>query len=88
MVRDVREERVAFGTAVRNLRLRQGLSQEALANLANLHRTYIGSVERGERNVSLSNIHALAIALAVDASHLLAAAGAIGRKRKHRRRHQ
>jgi transcriptional regulator with XRE-family HTH domain len=60
----------AFGQAVRALRLRAGLSQEALAEKADLHRTYVGSVERGERNISLLNIYALAGALKVDACSL------------------
>ena len=46
--------------------------QEALADLVGLHRTYVGSVERSERNVSLDNIEKLAVALKVDVSHLLA----------------
>jgi len=45
-----------FGEAIRNKRLEQGLSQEKLAELCGLHRTYIGGIERGERNVSLLNI--------------------------------
>lgn len=61
----------AFGRRLRELRLSHGLSQEALADLADLHRTYVGSIERGERNVSLKNIHALANALGVPASELL-----------------
>lgn len=60
-----RDRRVAFGRRVRELRLQAGLSQEALADRASLHRTYVGSVERGQRNVSLDNIHALADALSV-----------------------
>lgn len=60
----------AFGARVRELRERGGLSQEALAHRAALHRTYIGSVERGERNISLANIHALADALGVDVRQL------------------
>lgn len=47
------------------------LSQEALADLCDLHRTYVGSVERAERNVSLDNIERLAVALDVDIHELL-----------------
>lgn len=72
----VGERRRAFGERVRELRRVRGLSQEALAEHAGLHRTYVGSVERGERNVSLDNIHALADALDVAAPDLLAAPGA------------
>jgi len=57
---------------LRTLRARDGLSQEALADLVGLHRTYVGSVERSERNVSLDNIEKLAVALKVDISNLLA----------------
>ena len=68
---DVRAaRRRAFGEEVRAQRLGQGLSQERLADLAGLHRTYIGSVERGERNVSLDAIGALATALRVHVSEL------------------
>ena len=52
-----------FGTSVRELRIAQGLSQEVLAQKAGLHRTYIGGIERGERNVSLINIEKIASAL-------------------------
>lgn len=45
-----------FGKAVRKRRLELGLSQEKLSEKANLHRTYIADIERGERNVSLMNI--------------------------------
>ena len=54
-----------FGDRVRTLRERLGLSQEALAAKAGIHRTYVGGVERGERNVSLKNILRLATALGV-----------------------
>lgn len=57
---------------LRRLRGARGLSQEGLADLAGLHRTYVGSVERAERNISLDNIAKLATALGVDLPHLLA----------------
>jgi transcriptional regulator with XRE-family HTH domain len=54
-----------FGARMRALRKQRGLSQEELALSCNLDRTYIGSVERGERNISLVNIHTIAAALGV-----------------------
>jgi transcriptional regulator with XRE-family HTH domain len=62
--------RLAFGRRVRELRLERGLSQEGLAELAGLHRNYVGGVERGERNVGLDNVVALARALAVPTAEL------------------
>ena len=59
-----------FGNALRTERLKAGLSQEALADLAELDRTYVGSVERGERNISLINIVKLAQALGVQPATL------------------
>lgn len=61
----------AFGERVRRRRDEQGLTQEALAERAGLHRTYVGSVERGERNVSLVNIVKLAAALEMDPGDLV-----------------
>jgi DNA-binding XRE family transcriptional regulator len=61
-----------FGTRLRAERERVGISQEALADLAGLHRTYVGGVERGERNVGLLNIIRLARALGVSPATLLA----------------
>ncbi len=61
---------IRFGERVRELRKVKGLSQEALALACDLDRTYIGSVERGERNISLINIHVIADALGVPVSEL------------------
>lgn len=55
--------RVAFGKIIKERRLIFGLSQEKLAEKANLHTNYVGSVERGERNIAIENIYALANAL-------------------------
>ena len=60
-----------FGTAVRTQRQILGMSQEKLAEASGLHRTYIGAIERGERNISLLNILKLAQALSVTPSDLL-----------------
>jgi len=60
-----------FGRNVRRLRLRLGLSQEKLALACGLDRTYVGSVERGERNISLINIGKMAEALRITPSDLL-----------------
>ncbi|WP_413165136.1 helix-turn-helix domain-containing protein [Capilliphycus salinus ALCB114379] len=65
------QPRKKLGNNIRKLRIQQGLSQEQLAEKADLHRTYIGAIERGERNVSLDNIVAIAHALGVSASQLL-----------------
>jgi transcriptional regulator with XRE-family HTH domain len=63
---------VVFGRRVRELRIERGLSQERLAELAKLHRNYVGGVERGERNLGLLNIVELAHALRVKPSELMA----------------
>lgn len=66
----VDSRRVAFGRRVRVLRVARGMSQEALAEAAGLHRTYVSSLERGERNVGIDNVYALADALGVDPTEL------------------
>lgn len=55
-----------FGANVRRLRRAQGLSQEMLAEKAGLHRTYVGAVEREERNITLINADRIAQALGVE----------------------
>ncbi len=59
-----------FGNRVRKLRKSKGWSQEEFADECGLHRTYIGAIERGERNVSLNNIHAIAKALGISVKDL------------------
>jgi transcriptional regulator with XRE-family HTH domain len=63
--------RLRFGANLRASRKERGLSQEELADKAGLHRTYVGSIERGERNVSIDNIERLALALGLDIVDLL-----------------
>ena len=60
----------AFGRAIRVLRQEKKISQEALADLCGLHRTYISDVELGKRNVSLENIDKIADALDITVSCL------------------
>ena len=60
-----------FGKRIRQLRTERDLSQEALAELTGFHRTYIGMVERGERNISLSNIGVFARTFKLSVSELL-----------------
>lgn len=59
-----------FGQKVREIRKSMGLSQEELEFKANIHRTYIGAIERGEQNVSLDNIGRLAKTLKIKMSEL------------------
>lgn len=62
---------VNFGRTVRNVRKLRGLSQEALANLANIDRSYMGHIERGEKNVTLTKVYQIADALDISVSKLL-----------------
>lgn len=64
-----------FGLAVRDVRKQQRISQEQLALLAELNRTYMGGVERGEENISLKNIAKIAAVLRIKPSALLAQGG-------------
>ena len=61
----------AFGRNVRKFREIRGLSQERLAQLSGLHRTYIGAVERGERNITLLNAQRIAFALHLTLAELV-----------------
>jgi transcriptional regulator with XRE-family HTH domain len=66
-----RDIKLLFGQRVRELRKKKAVSQEAFAASINLDRSYFGSVERGERNVSLENIAIIADGLGVEAFELL-----------------
>lgn len=63
---------IGFGQAVRKRRMELDLSQEGLAERADLHRTYVADIERGVRNISLRNIHKLAQALEMSIADLFA----------------
>lgn len=67
------DPKIIFGRRLRELRLASGLSQEALADIAGLDRTYISGCERGRRNVSLENIYRLSKALGVTPAALISA---------------
>lgn len=71
MTTDNRDPRAILGDRVRSIRAKRGISQEQLADLAELDRTYISGVERGIRNISLLNIVKIADALEVNPSELL-----------------
>ncbi|HXG92394.1 MAG TPA: helix-turn-helix transcriptional regulator [Blastocatellia bacterium] len=62
--------RLKFGRRIRTLREQRGWSQEKLAEMAGLHRTYVGAIERGERNVALLNIERIAQAFDMTISDL------------------
>jgi len=61
-------ERIGLNITI--IRERQGLTQEKLAELAGLHRAYIGQIERGEKNIGLKNLHKIAVALSVNVKEL------------------
>jgi transcriptional regulator with XRE-family HTH domain len=62
---------IIFGERVREIRKEKGLSQEKLAHKADLHRTYIGMIERAEKNITLLNIEKIANALEVNINELM-----------------
>jgi len=65
------ENCIEFGQKIRNLRKAKGYSQESFADHANIHRTYMGGIERGERNPTLTTIYRIAEALEVAPWELL-----------------
>lgn len=68
----------AFGATLRELRKARGMSQEQLAHAAGLHRAVVGFIERGERDIGISQLWPLATALGVPVPHLFASANAAG----------
>jgi transcriptional regulator with XRE-family HTH domain len=62
------ETLIKFGEKIREERIRQGLSQEELASRAGVHRTYVGMIERAEKNITLGNIEKIAKALSMKIS--------------------
>jgi transcriptional regulator with XRE-family HTH domain len=62
---------IAFGEKVRQIRKEKGLSQEALADLAGIDRSYMGHIERGDQNITLTKIHQIADALEVPVINLI-----------------
>lgn len=69
-----RDPTIKFGLTIKNLRSKQEISQETLAERAGVHRNYIGLIERGERTPNLVNIVKLAKGLGIKASELLSSA--------------
>jgi transcriptional regulator with XRE-family HTH domain len=69
--RQTKNARLRLAANLRATRKERGISQEELAAIAGLHRTYVGAIERGERNVSIDNIERLALALRLDVVDLL-----------------
>jgi transcriptional regulator with XRE-family HTH domain len=72
------DPQIAFGRAVAKYRQAAGISQEKLAMICGIHRTYIGTVERGQRNISIQNMTRIATALKVPLSRLIQAMESAG----------
>jgi transcriptional regulator with XRE-family HTH domain len=69
------QELIAFGNAVRSIRSDKGISQESLAELAGIDRSYMGGVERGEHNIALINIKRISDALETPVSAVMEKSG-------------
>lgn len=74
-MKDDRDVRIQIGQAIRRRREALRLSQEELAHRAGVHRTYLGSIERGERNPAIENLSKIATALGVTVAELAGDAG-------------
>jgi transcriptional regulator with XRE-family HTH domain len=75
--------RMHFSANLRAARKRSGMSQEALANLADLHRTYIGQVENAGRNISIDSIEKLVKALDIDPAELMSGWHVVPKNKAH-----
>lgn len=62
---------IAFGKRVREIRKQKGISQEKLAELSNIDRSYMGNIERGEKNVTLKKVYEICDALEIDIKNLI-----------------
>lgn len=71
----------AIGEVLRTRRVAQGLSQEAFAEVVGLHRTYVGAIERGERNVTISNLSKISAKLGISLSLLIGEAEGLAQTR-------
>lgn len=71
----------AIGEVVRTRRVAQGLSQEAFAEVVGLHRTYVGAIERGERNVTIGNLSKISVKLGINLSLLIGEAEGLAQTR-------
>ena len=65
------ERMIAFGKRVREVRRNKGISQEKLAELAGIDRSYMGNIERGEKNITLKKVYEICDALEVDVKNLV-----------------
>ena len=65
------EHMIAFGKRVREVRRNKGISQEKLAELAGIDRSYMGNIERGEKNITLKKVYEICEALGVDINDLV-----------------
>ncbi|MDN3447809.1 helix-turn-helix transcriptional regulator [Psychrobacter sp. APC 3281] len=65
------ERMIAFGKRVREVRRNKGISQEKLAELAGIDRSYMGNIERGEKNITLKKVYEICEALGVDINDLV-----------------